>query len=268
MKRTALLCLAFALLSVSAAAFDMSSINYRVSGDVNSGSGNSSSASYRISQLAVGTISNQSQSGSYKIILGVSMPEINDTFAATCVSNSTSCVSQQYNFSGFVFSGTGLLADSGTVAVSVKETGDTNTSAFGGGYFSVRPNFCLVPGRAYTFVLQAESAGEKALMSFRKVGAAPSQNLSCSFVSAGCSFKTYSLSGWAMDSKTGLLIQSGTVKVSVAETGDTYSAAFSNGYFSINPQFCLTPGKTYSFALSAEGGGKSGIVKYTRVGIG
>lgn len=256
---------AIIMVSASAAGFDAASTNYKVSGDINSGSGNLSSAGYKISQLAVGTISNESQSGSYKLILGISMPEASDTFAATCVSNSTSCVSRQYNFSGYVFSGEGL-AGSGTVMISVKETGDKNISTFGGGYFSVSPIFCLVPGRTYTFVLQAESAGEKAFMNFERVAAVPSQNLSCSSAAAGCSFKTYSVSGWALDSKTGSLIQSGTVKISVAETGDTFSAAFGGGYFSVNPQFCLSPGAVYSFVLSIEGSGRQGFMTYRRAG--
>lgn len=265
--RILLLVAAMFFLSVQVLAFDMNSINYKVSGDVDSGSGNSSSASYRISQLAIGTISNQSQSGSYKIILGISMPEMNDTFPPTCVTNSTSCASQHYNFSGYVFSGGGL-ADSGTVSISVKETGDRYASTFGGGYFSVSPSFCLVPGRVYSFVLHAESAGKEANMNFRKAANTPSQNITCSIASAGCSFKVYGVSGWALDSKTGSVIQNGTISVSVAETGDTYTSTFSNGYFSISPQFCLTPGKTYSFALSVEVNGKNGIIKYTRVGGG
>lgn len=268
MKNSALLCLASAMImvSMSALAFDMNSVNYKVSGDLNSGSGNSSSTNYKVSQLAVGTISNVSQSGSYKIILGISMPEINDTFSPTCVTNSTACASQQYNFSGYVFSGGGL-AGSGTVVVSVKETGDRYASTFGGGYFSINPTFCLVPGRVYSFVLHAESAGKVADMYFRKAASTPSQNITCSITSAACSFKNYAVSGWAMDSQTGGLINNGTVKVSVVETGDTYSASFSNGYFSANPQLCLVPGKSYSFVLSASGGGKTGYVSYRRTGM-
>lgn len=256
----------FLLASVSALAFDMSSANYKVSGEANSGSGNSSSASYRISQLEIGTITNSSQSGSYQIILGISMPEINDTFAATCITNSTACSSQQYNFSGYVFSGGGLV-NNGTVSVFVKETGDRYAASFSGGYFSINPSFCLAPGKVYSFALQAESAGEKAVMNFRKTANAPSQNLSCSSAS-GCSFKAYAVSGWAMDSQTGALVQSGTLKISVLETGDTYSTAFANGYFSATPQFCLAAGRSYNFAMSAAGGGKTGYILYRRVGLG
>lgn len=137
-----------------------------------------------------------------------------------------------------------------------------------GGYFSVSPSFCLIPGMVYNFVLQAESAGKVADMYFRNAASTPSQNITCSTTSAACSFKNYAVSGWAMDSQTGGLINNGTVKVSVAETGDTFSTTFSNGYFSISPQFCLTGGRTYNFVLSVEGNGKSGIIKYARVGRG
>lgn len=157
------------LLSASAAAFDMNSIDYKVSGDVNSGSGNSTSATYRISQLSIGTVSNVSQNSSYKIILGISMPEINDTFLPTCITNSTSCASQQYNFSGYVFSGGGL-ASSGTVAVSVKETGDRYATTFGGGYFSANPQFCLSPGVVYNFLLSVEGNGRQGFISYRRAG--------------------------------------------------------------------------------------------------
>lgn len=268
MKNGALFCLAsvLAMVSMSALAFDITSVNYRVSGDKNSGSGNSSSASYKVSQLAIGTVSNVSQSGSYKIILGISMPEINDTFSPACVTNSTACASQQYNFSGYVFSGGGL-AGGGTVSITVKGTGDRYASTFGGGYFSISPTFCLVPGRVYSFVLHAESAGKEADMYFRKTANTPSQNITCSITSAACSFKNYAVSGWAMDSQTGGLINNGTVKVSVVETGDTYSTTFSNGYFSANPQLCLVPGRSYTFVLSVSGGGKTGYVSYRRTGV-
>ncbi|MFZ3077796.1 MAG: hypothetical protein WA139_05030, partial [Candidatus Aenigmatarchaeota archaeon] len=91
-------------------------------------------------------------------------------------------------------------------------------------------------------------------------------NATCTTNSTACSFQTYPVSAWAMDSATGGLIGSGTVKLSVKETGDTYSTTFSSGYFSISPQFCLSPGRVYSFVLSVEGNGRQGLISYTRAG--
>ncbi len=98
------------------------------------------------------------------------------------------------------------------------------------------------------------------------INSATTTTITCSRNSTACSFRNYSVSGWAFDSESGATINSGTVKLTVVETGDTYESSFTNGYFSIEPQFCLTPGKIYNFVLLIEGGNKQSFVAFRRPG--
>ncbi len=186
----------------------------------------------------------------------------------TCSSNSLSCTTQQYPFSGWIFDpATGNLSGGGNVKMQVKETGDVFATTFSGGYFSISPQFCLVPGKIYTFILQAESGGRSAYMTYKRVGkAGASQNMSCTSSQPSCSFQNYSVSGLALDSQTGSLIGNGTAKISVDRTGDSFAANFTGGSFSLTPQFCLTQGTIYNFLLSLEGQNRHGFITYRRMG--
>lgn len=185
-----------------------------------------------------------------------------------CSSNSTSCTAQSYPFSGWVFDPTtGNLSGSGNIRMQVRETGNVFTTTFSGGYFSINPQFCLTPGKIYTFILQAETSGRSAFMTYKRVGkAGASQDMNCTASLQSCSFQSYPVSGLALDSATGSLIQNGTAKISVDKTGDTFAANFTGGSFSLTPQFCLTPGTSYNFLFSIESGNKQGFITYRRTG--
>ncbi len=185
-----------------------------------------------------------------------------------CSSNSVSCVTQAYPFSGWVFdAGAGSIAGAGTLTISVKETGERFVSSFSGGYFSVSPQFCLSPGTVYNFALNAESGGKAAHINFKRTAKANSLlSSSCTSSQPSCSFQAYPISGWALDSKTGLPVQNGTAQLAVKDTGDSYAENFTGGYFSVSPQFCLSPEAVYSFALSIEGNEKQGFMTYRKAG--
>jgi len=93
-------------------------------------------------------------------------------------------------------------------------------------------------------------------------------NATCSTNSTACVFRNYPISGWVMDSVTGSLIQSGTVTVTVRNTGDSYQSAFSGGYFSVSPQFCLSPGKAYGLTIAVDGNGRRGFIFTNTAGKG
>ncbi len=213
---------------------------------------------YNITWFGIDTLGNQNASDTVNYI--IDFPR--------CSSNSTSCVSQAYPFSGWVFdTGAGTLSGGGNIKMQVKETGDVFATTFSGGYFSINPSFCLVPGKIYSFVLQAESGGNIAYITYKRAAkTGVSQNVSCTASQQFCSFQNYPVSGLVLDSSTGSLIQNGTAKISVDRTGDTYAANFTNGYFSTTPQFCLTPGAEYNFLLSIEGGNRQGLMTYRKTG--
>jgi len=189
------------------------------------------------------------------------------TTSGYCSSNSTSCINQTYSFAGWVFDLDGNIAGDGTVNVEVRETKDSNSSTFSDGYFSILPNFCLSPGSIYTFDVTVISSGITSTTSYKRPAKTQSlNNVSCSSSQPSCSFRNYTLSGWALDSRTGEIINNGDVKVSVKETGDSYYSTFTGGKFSVSPQFCLTPGKEYNFIVSIEGNSKQGFITYKKTG--
>jgi hypothetical protein len=64
-----------------------------------------------------------------------------------------------------------------------------------------------------------------------------------------CAEKTIGLSGYAFDYTTGQTISSGTVKVTIKETGDEKEESFTNGYWSVSFTTCFTAGTRYTAAV-------------------
>lgn len=87
------------------------------------------------------------------------------------VVNESTCYYRSYPISGWALaSSSGAPVSSGNINVYVQETGDSYTTSFTGGYFSVSPTFCLRPGVMYTFSIQIESSGRKGFIIYRTVG--------------------------------------------------------------------------------------------------
>ena len=81
---------------------------------------------------------------------------------------------------------------------------------------------------------------------------------------ATCAEKTIGLSGYAFDYSTGQTISSGTVKVTIRETGDGKQESFSNGYWSIGFATCLTSGTKYTAAIQITDS-STGKTSYTQL---
>jgi len=81
---------------------------------------------------------------------------------------------------------------------------------------------------------------------------------------ATCAEKTIGLSGYAFDYSTGQTISSGTVKVTIKETGDGKQESFSNGYWSVGFATCLTSSTKYTAAVQITDS-STGKTSYTQL---
>jgi hypothetical protein len=67
------------------------------------------------------------------------------------------------------------------------------------------------------------------------------------------STKTVNITGYAIDYSTGQAIFSGTIYVTVKETGELFSNTFTNGYWTIDLSACLNSGSRYNLAVKIVG---------------
>lgn len=68
-------------------------------------------------------------------------------------------------------------------------------------------------------------------------------------IHGNCNVRTITLSGRALDATTGLKIDSGTAILTIRETGDTDSAAFTNGVWTVDIVTCIVPYQKYTAAV-------------------
>lgn len=161
-----------------------------------------------------------------------------------------------------LYSLTGLQLTSGTVTVTVLETGESESATISGPQWSV-PLYSRTNLNNTGFTLGVnvnDTAGKSGYFAVRIFGdlSLPPQT--------ACTQQRWRLTGTAVDPSTGTFSSSGTVRVDIKDTTYTNSTTFSGGAWEIFVEPCLISGNVYTFDVSlSDGASRNGIIVLRQV---